>query len=245
MPILEALGPAGRRGGADPSRRRAGDRRSTTSVCSTPTASRSTSAPAAEQAGGDGHRRPLRPDRDGLDPPADHLHRSHLPPAGDPHRLSHLLAQGQARLRRRVRQRRPGGALPRSPAALVACSSSASTRSGAGRRAQPPSRRSRPGSWPHLDAGVVARRGPDPAVDAGADPGHGPYQRLPTGSRARWRSSSAPPTCPGCRCRPRCSRSSSTTPTSKGCTCGAGGWPAAVSAGRPGARTTAPRCSGS
>ena len=60
----------------------------------------------------------------------------------------------------------------------------------------------------------------------------------------RCRSSSTRCACPGCRCPGRSSRSSSTRRASRACTCAAARSPAAASAGRTGARTSAPRSSG-
>ena len=57
------------------------------------------------------------------------------------------------------------------------------------------------------------------------------------------RSSSTRRGSPGCRCRGRASRSSSTRRAPRACTCAAARWRAAASAGRTGARTSAPRCS--
>ncbi len=50
--------------------------------------------------------------------------------------------------------------------------------------------------------------------------------------------------CANCRCRSRCSRSSYSRRAWKACTCAWGTWRAAASAGRIGARTSAPRYSG-
>ena len=58
------------------------------------------------------------------------------------------------------------------------------------------------------------------------------------------RSSSTCPSCAGCRSRARASRSSCTRRAPRASTCAAARWHAAASAGRTGARTSAPRCSG-
>ena len=72
---------------------------------------------------------------------------------------------------------------------------------------------------------------------------------LPAGRRRQRRSrtsrsSSTRPRSPTCRRRGRCSRSSSTRRASRACTCAAARSRAAASAGRTGARTSAPRSSG-
>ena len=95
--------------------------------------------------------------------------------------------------------------------------------------------------------GREPRPGPDPADVPRRDPARScartTSRPAPPRRRATSRSSSTRRSSAGCRSRARASRSSSTRRAPRACTCAAARWRAAASAGRTGARTSAPRCS--
>ena len=93
------------------------------------------------------------------------------------------------------------------------------------------------------------RRGPHPARVVECAVGDRAHQRLPDrrtagSSRTICPSRSKARSCASCRCRSRCSRYSCSRRAWRACICAWDTSRAAASAGRTGARTSAPRCSG-
>ena len=96
--------------------------------------------------------------------------------------------------------------------------------------------------------GHEPRRGPHPPRAAAPRARDTAHQLVPDRRRRRapsvsWCSSSTPRRSPTCRSRGRCSSCSCTRRASKACTCAPGASLGAASAGRTGAKTSAPRCS--
>ena len=157
-----------------------------------------------------------------------------------------LPAPGRHDVQRPLHRAGAGGAPATWRACSSTCSRRASTRAAADAetrrapRARASSRRSTPSRASTRTASCATS-----STSCGRCCARTTSSATPTGRRKPYLSFKLDPEqLPGCRCPARASRSSSTRRAPRACTCAAARSRAAGSAGRTGARTSAPRCSG-